>query len=107
MEVPFKYSEALGGHVPVLNEAMETPVDGLYVAGNITGIESSKVARDQGTVAGLSIVHNKVKSVESRQALYMAMGEVKATREAASIQFHPDITLGREAIQQAFREINA
>ncbi|HLR42383.1 MAG TPA: FAD-dependent oxidoreductase [Pseudogracilibacillus sp.] len=107
MEVPFKYSEALGGHVPVHNEAMETPVDGLYVAGNITGIESSKVARDQGTVAGLSIVHNKVKSVESRQALYMAMGEVKATREAASIQFHPDITSGREAIQQAFREINA
>src|SRR5699024_2167884 len=53
---PFKFSEELGGHVPIHNETMETPVDGIYVAGNITGIESSKVARDQGTVAGLSIV---------------------------------------------------
>lgn len=106
MEVPFKYSEALGGHVPIHNEAMETPVSGLYVAGNITGIESSKVARDQGTVAGLSIVHQKEQSVASRQNLYMAMGQVKATREAASIQFHPDIRTGRDQVQQAFREIN-
>src|SRR5690625_3140680 len=53
--VPFKYIEELGGHVPIHNEKMETPLNGVYVAGNITGIESAKVAREQGRVAGLSI----------------------------------------------------
>src|SRR5690625_6122141 len=37
--IPFKYIAELGGHVPIHNEKMEPPVDGLYVAGNITGIE--------------------------------------------------------------------
>src|SRR5699024_143245 len=34
---PFQYVEELGGHVPVHNEQMETPLEGLFVAGNITG----------------------------------------------------------------------
>src|SRR5690625_6976238 len=54
---PFQYVEELGGHIPIHNEAMETPVEGIFVAGNITGIESAKVAREQGTVAGYSIVN--------------------------------------------------
>ena len=58
---PFKYVEELGGHVPVHNEQMETPLEGLFVAGNITGIESAKVARAQGTLAGLSIVKQKLR----------------------------------------------
>src|SRR5699024_3790026 len=53
VDCPFDYIEELGGHVPVHNEEMETPLPGVYVAGNITGIESAKVAREQGTVAGL------------------------------------------------------
>ena len=48
---PFKYVEELGGHVPVHNEQMETPLEGLFVAGNITGIESAKVARAQGDIS--------------------------------------------------------
>lgn len=39
----FQYVKELGGHVPVHNEQMETPVYGLFVTGNITGIENSKV----------------------------------------------------------------
>src|SRR5690625_742020 len=54
---PFQYSEELGGHVPIHNEAMETPIEGIYVAGNITGIERAKVAREQGKVAGLYIAN--------------------------------------------------
>src|SRR5690606_25219027 len=38
---PFRYIPSLGGHVPVHNQYMQTPVTGLYVAGNITGIESA------------------------------------------------------------------
>ena len=94
---PFQYVEELGGHIPVHNEQMETPLSGLYVAGNITGIESAKVARAQGTLAGYSIAKNKDK-------IPQAMNDVKLTRESASIQFHPDIVEGRERIQKSFKE---
>src|SRR5699024_3600722 len=51
---PFYHIPELGGHVPLHNEKMETTQDGLYVAGNITGIEGAKVAISQGVVAGYS-----------------------------------------------------
>src|SRR5699024_10446647 len=47
---PFYNIPELGGHVPLHNEEMETSVKGLYVAGNITGIEGAKVAISQGKV---------------------------------------------------------
>src|SRR5699024_1287118 len=59
--LPFQFQEELGGHITIHNDAMETPMEGIYVAGNITGIESAKVARAQGKVAGLSIINNQGK----------------------------------------------
>lgn len=105
--VPFKYIEELGGHVPIHNEKMETPLNGVYVAGNITGIESAKVAREQGRVAGLSI-SLKVKNDPNIQTeLTKAMEQVIATREAATIQFHPRINEGRNKIHQQFNEVES
>ena len=60
---PFHYISELGGHVPLHSETMETPLPGLFVAGNITGIESGKIAMAQGTVAGLSIAKYASKNV--------------------------------------------
>ncbi len=102
---PFQYSDELGGHVPVHNEKMETPIEGIYVAGNITGIESAKVAREQGTVAGLSIVKKETNQPEINEKLQGAMNNVKATRDAATIQFHPRIVEGREKVTTAFNEL--
>ncbi|MHA6260179.1 NAD(P)/FAD-dependent oxidoreductase [Sporosarcina sp. CAU 1771] len=93
---PFQYIEELGGHVPIHNELMETPVKGIYVAGNITGIESAKVAREQGTLAGYSIAKNKTKTLQ-------ALNDVKSTRASASIQFHPEIVEGRNKVHTAFK----
>ena len=76
---------------------METPLEGLYVVGNITGIESAKVARAQGTLAGYSIVKQNDK-------VQQAIKDVQATRDEASIQFHPEIDAGRAKIQKAFLE---
>src|SRR5690625_3603230 len=103
---PFQYSEELGGHIPIHNEAMETPIKGIYVAGNITGIECAKVAREQGTVAGLSIVHNTLQNADVHGKLKDAIQNVKATREAATIQFHPRIDEGREKVEVAFNQLN-
>lgn len=102
---PFQYIEELGGHVPVHNEQMETPVEGLYVAGNITGIESAKVAATQGTVAGLSIAKKKASEVEHiSKEINKATETVRATRAEATIQFHPGIEQGRIKIHQSFEK---
>lgn len=101
---PFQYIEELGGHVPIHNEAMETPVEGIYVAGNITGIESAKVAREQGKVAGLSIAHKYTESAEVSHALNEAMANVNTTRQAATIQFHPRIQDGRDKVTASFQQ---
>lgn len=98
---PTQFVESLGGHVPVHNEKMETPLDGLYVAGNITGIESAKVARAQGTVAGLSIAKRKAdKPAKLDKQVKKAMSNVRKTRAEASIQFHPEIEEGRKTMYQ-------
>lgn len=103
---PFQYIEELGGHVPVHNEQMETPLEGLFVAGNITGIESAKVARAQGTLAGLSIAKRKAEpkgQLESQ--IQQAKINVRTIRENATIQFHPGIEKGRSRMEEAYYDI--
>lgn len=99
---PFKYIEELGGHVPVHNEQMETPIEGLYVAGNITGIESAKVAGAQGTVAGYSISKRVRGDAAIEERITNSIEQVKDVRANASIQFHQGIDQGRARIAQAF-----
>lgn len=101
---PFKFIPSLGGHVPIHNERMKTPVDGLYVAGNITGIESAKVAIDQGTLAGLSIATDHGVLKQSEENLSKALEKVETTRKEALIQFHPEIAMGREQLKAASAE---
>lgn len=103
---PFQYVEELGGHVPVHNELMETPIDGLFVAGNITGIESGKVARAQGRLAGLSMAKRKL---DGKEKIYSLIEEaklnVRETREKAVLQFHPGIEKGRAKMEEKFYSI--
>jgi sarcosine oxidase, subunit alpha len=98
-DCPFKYIPSLGGHVPIHNEKMETPVRGLYVAGNITGIESAKVAMAQGTLAGYAIAESLSKLSATKQTfIKKAVMDIKTIRENAMIQFHPEVTKGRETL---------
>ncbi len=104
---PFEYSEELGGHVPIHNEAMETPIEGIYVAGNITGIESAKVAREQGKVAGLSIAKAMTNQATIDEKLQAAIAGVQKTRDEATIQFHPQIDKGRAKITASHERIRS
>lgn len=105
VDCPFQYAEELGGHVPVHNEQMETPIEGVFVAGNITGIESAKVAREQGFVAGHSIAKRVLKDESINVALNRATEKVRETRNNATIQFHPGITAGRNKVSTTYHEI--
>jgi pyruvate/2-oxoglutarate dehydrogenase complex dihydrolipoamide dehydrogenase (E3) component len=50
----FAFVPEAGGHVPIHDENMETTVPGLYVAGDITGIEEANTAIDEGRLAGIA-----------------------------------------------------
>ena len=96
---PFYLVEELGGYVPLHNEKMETPLEGLYVAGNITGIEGAKVAATQGRTAGLSIANScGVQDLDQKVKESIKMTE--ETRNNAHIQFHPEIKVGRKKLMQ-------
>jgi sarcosine oxidase, subunit alpha len=98
---PFQYVPELGGHVPHHSEKMETPLEGLFVAGNITGIESGKIAMAQGTTAGISIAKHAGKgSTDINEKLELAMKNVHTVRQNAAIQFNPEIANGRRKIYE-------
>lgn len=52
---PCRYQADLGGLVPVHDEDMQTPVAGLYVAGDVAGVEEASVAMEEGRLAGLAV----------------------------------------------------
>jgi sarcosine oxidase subunit alpha len=101
----FCHVPELGGHVPLHNELMQTNLEGLYIAGNITGVESAKVARAQGTVAGLAIARELNALVEGAdEKIKTAIAGVVETRHKALIQFQPGIEEARTKLYQKFNE---
>lgn len=51
----FQYVHLLGGHIPIHNRNMETSVEGIYVAGDLTGIEEASTAIEEGRLAGIAV----------------------------------------------------
>lgn len=96
---PLVYEEALGGYIPLHSEAMRTPLEGLYVAGNITGVEGALVAMAQGKVAALSACRDAgLLAGRGDAMLDEAMRQVRQARAGALIQFHPGIAAARERL---------
>lgn len=102
----FSYVPELGGHVPLHNECMQTNLKGLYVAGNITGVESAKVAKAQGNVAGLSVAR-ELNALTDRadEKINEAIKQTIETRRKALIQFNQGIEEAREALHHKFYEL--
>lgn len=50
----FVFSPRLGGHVPLHDHNMETTLPGIYVAGDITGVEEASTAMEEGRMAGIA-----------------------------------------------------
>jgi len=49
------YLPELGGYVPIHNEKMESTIRGVYVAGDLAGVEEASCAMEEGRLAGLSV----------------------------------------------------
>lgn len=63
-----KYIRELGGFVPLHNEALETIYEGIYVAGDVSGIEEANTAMDEGRLVGI-VVAKKLGLIKKRAAV--------------------------------------
>lgn len=86
----------LGGRIPLYGPAMQTTVQGVFVAGNITGIEGAPVALAQGTLAAAGIAAYLGKSGDKPEIeISMAMERLKQVRQEVPMQFLVDAARGR------------
>ena len=69
-ECEFRYVKSLGGFLPAHDKNMETTKDGIYVAGDVSGIEEASSAMEEGRIAGIA-------AAESLGYLDTAMAEEK------------------------------
>lgn len=53
----FTFIPSFGGHVPLHDDNMETTVEGIYVAGDVTGVEEASSAMEEGNMAGIAAAH--------------------------------------------------
>jgi len=79
----FVYEPVLGGIVPVHNEIMETTVSGVYVAGDVAGVEEASTAIVEGQLAGLAAAYSLGKVSrpafeERRNAYLQALEELRS-----------------------------
>ncbi|MCF8008818.1 MAG: FAD-dependent oxidoreductase [Halanaerobiales bacterium] len=49
------YISELGGWVPLHNENMESTISGIYVIGDLTGVEEANTALEEGRLAGVDV----------------------------------------------------
>lgn len=84
----------LGGWVVAHDESMRTSVDGIYVAGEPTGVAGAEQSRAEGTIAGQAVVEDlRGPGRISVQARIRAAAELRrATRFSSTVQrlFEPD-----------------
>jgi thioredoxin reductase len=79
----FEWIPELGGYVPVHDEHMKTTVDGVYVAGDLAGVEEASVALEEGRLAGISAalclgLGDADAAEAQRAAIVHRLGELRA-----------------------------
>ena len=72
----------LSGHVPIVDDYLETTVPGIYVAGDVSGIEEASSAMVEGRLAGLSAAaslgYGKEEAPELQKAAMAELDELRA-----------------------------
>ena len=48
----------LGGWTPIHNEGMETTINGIYVAGDVCGVEEASTAMEEGKISGIAVAES-------------------------------------------------
>ena len=102
----FLYLRAFGGHVPIHDETMQTTKEGVYVAGDITGVEEASTAMEEGRLAGISAARalgygtdsadEKLRAVRERLDALRAGDVGRVRRESKEKQIRASHELQRE-----------
>jgi len=73
MRCEMEYKSNLGGFIPVHNKNMETSISGIYIAGDVAGIEEASIAMEEGKIAGIAaaeslgnIMFDKARIIKNR-----------------------------------------
>ncbi len=90
----------LGGYVPICDEDLQTTVEGVYVAGDASGVEEASSAMMEGRLAGLGCAHSldRVDSDRYRQRREELLHELAALRSGPT---GAKIREGLQKMQQA------
>ena len=78
----FDYLPALGGFVPLHDELMESSIRGVYIAGDVAGIEEASSAMEEGKLAGTAagISLGKIEKAVGKKYLIEAKERLRALR---------------------------
>ena len=93
-----KFVRELSGHVPVVDDKLETTRPGIYAAGDVTGIEEASSAMVEGRIAGCSAAESLGRSPEAA-----AKGREEAQADLRQLRAGPTggkINAGIEKMKQ-------
>jgi len=78
----FDYLPELGGHVPLHDANMQSTIPGIFVAGDVSGIEEASSAMEEGRLAGIaaSVALGKVDAAKGEAELADARRRLRALR---------------------------
>jgi NADPH-dependent 2,4-dienoyl-CoA reductase/sulfur reductase-like enzyme len=78
----FDYQPELGGFVPLHSELMESSMEGVYVAGDVSGIEEASSAMEEGKLAGTAAAMSlgKIEKADGERYLSEAGERLRALR---------------------------
>ena len=94
-----------GDWLPIHNANMETTVDGVYVAGDGSGIAEASTAMLEGRIAGAAIAEKESYNPrEARRIKEEAINELSKLRESS---FLKAVTAGKNRCQQKWDEVNS
>jgi NADPH-dependent 2,4-dienoyl-CoA reductase/sulfur reductase-like enzyme len=79
----FAYIPQLGGHVPIHDDHMQSTVPGIYVAGDLAGIEEASTAMEEGKLAGIAVAEalgrlSAAEALQHREAVLKRLEELRS-----------------------------
>ncbi|HYG59367.1 MAG TPA: FAD-dependent oxidoreductase [Symbiobacteriaceae bacterium] len=92
----------LGGRVPLHGPDMQTTAPGVFVAGNITGIEGATIAMAQGRVAGYGLAAHAGRFDLNAAAFREVRAALDEARSGSAIMFMPNLHQGLQAAEKAW-----
>lgn len=108
-KIPFQaecekmFVQELGGWIPIYNENMETTIDGVYLAGDVSGIAEASTAMLEGRIAGAAIAEKEGYNPEqARRIKKDSFSELCKLRESSSLKA---VAEGKRKCQQKWNEV--